>query len=441
MDYSPVMKGCLIGGLLWLAFIQPVQAVGFGNVNVSVPSGSTAAANTGTFSELVTRTYGSGASAKGIFDGFVNSKAVQWEGYRVVDKAAITTAARSAARAMGYAGLAISVGALVYEMWEGSEQWTAPETEHDYTDGCWRYGSLPCYGSPDENCQSGIYVSTVYTEYVGCLFTPPNTSYCSCRWMRPSNGVVVSGAASMLAYSCPGDEVFVGTGCVPLSRHPATDAEMEQVIGSEVNDPDKAKAQAERNRQTGYGPLTTYGPVSSTSGPATGPASTSTKTEPNGTTVTTTKEPSFTYSSTTNNITTNVRTTVTTCVQAGSCTTTTTEETGDTNTDFCQAHPESAACKARWCDEHPESAGCQDLAIPVESVDIPVQEVPLSWVSERSAAGSCPADVTMSLPYGQSMVVSWYLPCMYAEKMRPLLIAFNTLGALIYIVLAIRRAD
>jgi len=78
------------------------------------------------------------------------------------------------------------------------------------------------------------------------------------------------------------------------------------------------------------------------------------------------------------------------------------------------------------CEKHPETIGCSQYGTPVEDGPLTSNAVGTSSLSPAlSSAGSCPADI--NLPKG--MKFSWEYPCMYANGIRPVVIALAWLSA------------
>lgn len=82
--------------------------------------------------------------------------------------------------------------------------------------------------------------------------------------------------------------------------------------------------------------------------------------------------------------------------------------------------------KQSECDKHPETIGCSQYGTPTEDGPLTTNAVGTSSLSPAlSSAGSCPADI--NLPRG--MKFSWEYPCMYANGIRPVVIALAWLSA------------
>lgn len=78
------------------------------------------------------------------------------------------------------------------------------------------------------------------------------------------------------------------------------------------------------------------------------------------------------------------------------------------------------------CEKFPTRIGCAEFGTPAEDGPLTTNAVGLSSLTPSlSAAGSCPADI--SLPRG--MKFSWEYVCMYASGIRPVIIALAWLSA------------
>lgn len=164
-------------------------------------------------------------------------------------------------------------------------------------------------------------------------------------------------------------------------------------------------------------------------GPTTSKTTTQTSTSAPTTTTTTSSGPGGPTTSTST-------TTSTTTCQGERCTTTTTTANGQgeestTTTegdkgDFCKAHPKASVCTGEsdqdlFCKDNPEAVSCLKTGTPSEEGGLTSVEKGVSSITPISVASSngCPADV--QLPKGA--VFSYAGPCMYAEGMRPIILA------------------
>lgn len=142
----------------------------------------------------------------------------------------------------------------------------------------------------------------------------------------------------------------------------------------------------------------------------------------------------------TSTTTTTTTSSATTC-SGDRCTTTTTTsgEGGDSTTqteqdkgDFCRENPKAAVCKGeteeeRFCKENPDAVQCMEAGTPPEEGGLPTVEKGISSITPVAVAGAsgCPADVY--LPHGA--VFSYAPACMYAEGLRPVILASAWLAA------------
>lgn len=94
------------------------------------------------------------------------------------------------------------------------------------------------------------------------------------------------------------------------------------------------------------------------------------------------------------------------------------------------------------CDKKPNSVGCQDLDAPTG--EIPKSSVALTYQPEdHFGGGSCPADKTMSLHGGPTVVVwDWAGACSKITSwVRPLLLALAAFGALMILAPGLKGDD
>jgi len=118
----------------------------------------------------------------------------------------------------------------------------------------------------------------------------------------------------------------------------------------------------------------------------------------------------------------------------------------DPATEDCGDEPPSGDCDPaieecgeteEWCADHPDSIACFEAGDFGEAPEIPEREIELSWASERTSAGSCPAPQTVTY-MGQELTFSWAPICTAASMLRWVIIAVNTLLAGSFVVGALR---
>lgn len=102
-------------------------------------------------------------------------------------------------------------------------------------------------------------------------------------------------------------------------------------------------------------------------------------------------------------------------------TTTPTEPTP--TSDFCALHPEILACAVQGTMDDPS---------------LPNVDKPFSLTSELTSAGTCPADIQLTM-MGHPFVVKWTLICQFASMLRPFVLIIAWLTAGIFVFLTISR--
>lgn len=91
--------------------------------------------------------------------------------------------------------------------------------------------------------------------------------------------------------------------------------------------------------------------------------------------------------------------------------------------------PETTDEKQDQCEKYPDTLGCANLDIPVAE-DLAKQTVPIALISPVSVGGvgSCPAPMTASF-LGQNVEVAFTPLCIFADTLRPLVLAIAWLSA------------
>jgi len=168
-------------------------------------------------------------------------------------------------------------------------------------------------------------------------------------------------------------------------------------------------------------------PVSVTASPASTPktvVSTSTQTNPDGSTSTVKKEQQTTVTPTTTGTTVgdtviNYNPTTTTT------TTTVNNTTNETTTTTTVENGTSTPEQKNVCQTNPNSVGCTDLGTPPDAEKVPSSEIPVSYTPlSFSSAASCPANVTFDLgPFGGVKAISWQPFCDTLGTVRPIFLA------------------
>lgn len=171
------------------------------------------------------------------------------------------------------------------------------------------------------------------------------------------------------------------------------------------------------------------------SGPSvvSGPTTTSSSTSDAGTTTTTTHtDYGMGYQGDT--VTVTPTTTTTTTTPDGKQTTTTqTTQPGDSGGD---APPADSQQQKVMCDKYPNASGCDELGTPTD-VDLPTQTVNVALSPTLSAAGSCPAPISIPV-LGKTYSLSWQPVCDFATGVRPIVLALSWLGAGLFIFMVAR---
>ena len=354
-------------------------------------------------------------------------------GTRLLSQAAIVTAARGAAKLLGPAGVMMSLAPLFWD--EVQDLWLAPGEESAYED---REPSSLGYA---QACSTQRAIGTIsrWPDFgMETVASVPNTVYPGPGWACISHckcsdfgnlgcpaGNTFAGLFVRYVAACPPPSVRNLSGeCVLTEPQPATDEQIEEAILQSMPYPDAAPLVGHLKDLPydipGAGAETITGP-----GTVNGGTTTSTTTGPAGqTTVNNTTQYTINYNGDTATVT--QVTTSTTTYPDNSTSTTTTTATSEGSVPTGEEPPVDV------CVEHPEAAGCQPLG-SVDTVDVGVQVHTLTWTAEGSAAGSCPAPMSFSLPFGGTGELSWAPVCQFATGIRPVIIAIAWLSAGIFI--------
>ena len=321
-------------------------------------------------------------------------------GSRAVGVASIAAGALKLARAAGPASLAISLAApLVYDA--VTDWWNLEEPATTPSHGYWLYqfyGNQYGYKSPG-NCDPPSH----------SCGNPGTLGWC------PDGGVntaITWGGQSF--YAC----LFPGTAPAPTTR-PATDAEVTSGIQDYINNggngPGLLRKLKDHDIPVDAGPENVSGPSS-----VPGPSTTKTTSGPAGQTTTVTNTTyNFDYAGNTVTINTTNQTT-----------TTNPDGTQETSTETKNGVEEPAPPEEPkdLCTEHPDASACEELGDPQDE-EVQNEERSVSWSQEGGAAGSCPADKPVALPFGQSASLSWQPVCDFATGVRPFVIGAAWLSA------------
>lgn len=162
-------------------------------------------------------------------------------------------------------------------------------------------------------------------------------------------------------------------------------------------------------------------------GPATvdGGTTTSTKVDTAGTTtIQTATTYNLSYQGDTVNLTqTKVETITDPANNVTTTTTTTATPTGE---------PPPPEEQSKFCEEFPEASACQELGEHEPDGELGEEQRALSWSPELSAAGSCPAPITLSI-MGSTQSLEWSSVCDLASGVRPVVIALAWLSAAVFV--------
>lgn len=329
---------------------------------------------------------------------------------RLLSKDALKVLVKNGAKSFGPWAVLIPLATVVFD--ELLNEWRKP---NEYLSGCWKVSTEPCQVSPYAACQ---YHGTIISKVLTATKVTDYTWTC----IRVSDGGA-NGTASL-------------TNAGPAGTSTATDDDLVADIDASLTaNPSLAGQQAERTAEAlGEQALTEASTGPTVDGPASSSPTTQTTTTTSGgiTTVTTvTNEFTYNYSGDTVQVT-NTETT-TECVD-GVCETITEVETGDApgQTQEETEYPD-------FCVDHPEASACA----PLDSVapeDMPTETRDISWSSEKTAAGSCPAALEIhSELFNDDFQIEYTPICTVAGWMRPLIIGMAWLSAGIYVFLMVRR--
>lgn len=266
-----------------------------------------------------------------------------------------------------------------------------------------------CAGQKDPNdkCPPGGIVIGTFNGKEICMSPPPNDPTCTA-----TGGAVVGTMNGQPVCSNPAGN----------PKCPDGSASQGSINGQPVcsaNCP-SGTAQGTVNGSTGCYPVgpTTTKTTTQTAGTAPN-TSTTTSTAPGGGTSTSSSSTSATTTCEGERCTT---TKVTTDGEGGTSTTTANQN----KSDFCKDNPKAAVCTGQsdqdlFCKDNPEAVSCLKTGTPSEEGGLTSVEKGVSSITPISVASSngCPADV--QLPKGA--VFSYAGPCMYAEGMRPVILA------------------
>lgn len=345
---------------------------------------------------------------------------------RIVPKNQVVATAVKVARRVGPAAVAFT---LVGFLWDEVQGWRKESASVPYPTAFYPEGTLTPPTSLNRYCPSGKH----------CM-AYPSAPHCSVTY--PSGWSMQFGYYDSSTYAPP---ITLPGGCtywvvvstdtsnVNFDGVPATDADLNTAISNGIGtDPNKALGQAQKNADYGEEQEMTENSTGPTvTGPSTGSGGTSTNSSTSGgITTVTTKSVTINNSYAGDTITSSTTTTTTTCVD-GSCNTETETDTGDRDVSDEQEQFD-------LCAEHPEASGCAPFDVPAEG-EMPSEVRDLSWASERTASGSCPAPLLMDTEGFGEFELSYDPVCTVAEWIRPLIIAMAWFSAGIYVFLMVRR--
>lgn len=349
---------------------------------------------------------------------------------RNVPVANLAKVARVAARALGPVALA----GLVYEGLQYlSGEWVKPEDGAGTLanpQGCWKEsGGTVCYSSAADLCsyRGGLYGGSLN-------IIPASSGWVMDgglkRWDCKNNG---SGSSYGTAFLAPADEcavgsVYAGGACTAAGTIPATDSDLEisfqqgliasPSLAGQVLDAALASSAARAELLADAMGIT--GPASVDGG-----TKTSTKVDTAGmTTIQTATTYNLSYSGDTVTLTqTNVETVTDPASNVTTTTTTTEAPTGE---------PPPPEEQSKFCEEFPDASACQELGEHEPDGELGEEQRALSWSPELSAAGSCPAPITLSI-MGSTQSLEWSSVCDLASGVRPVVIALAWLSAAVFV--------
>lgn len=424
-----LLVGLLVGGGCSAAFAQwkspppDIRLRGPNNLPFNYSTGKYVGFGGGT---------GGGASLNSTYEGRLAGALVPIQGARTIPASALARLGVRLAKASGPVGLGFTLADLVWDevnlRWLKQEELETPQDSHYW----YSPGNDAC--PPSGTCsftEAANAICSPPTGLPGSVFVQVRTIgvdwvevYCS---RPPNTGVNEAFTMTVNRTPTPRD----------LEMVPATDAEIQEAILSELVSGSLGDGLAEKLHQFGLesellhdaGPQHLSGPSS-----VQGPSSTSTTSGPAGqTTVTTNTTYYITYQGDTITITENI-------------TKTTVSPTGETTTESStqiptpeqgvEVPPEDP--QKTDCEKFPDASGCQELGDP-EDYDLQTEQRSVIWSQEGGAAGSCPADKPFSLPFGHSASLSWQPLCDFATGIRPFVIGLAWLSAGIFVFMVARE--
>lgn len=413
MDFVRVVRlwafllvGVCLGAGCSAAFAATVLWAGGSSMVVRSSEGAIRAISVASPWDVGPGTGGGASVSSGRSVGLTGAGSAALTGTRAVGAGAIAAGALKLARLAGPAALAISLAPLVYDA--AAEWWTVEVPPQTSPGGYWLYNYPPnqyFYKSP-ANCDPPSHSCGNPGPEGWCPDGGANTAI---RW----------GGQSF--YAC----LFQGQASAPRTR-PATDTEVTQAIQDNLQNggdgPGMLQKLKDHNIGVDAGPESVSGPSS-----VPGPSSTKTSSGPAGQTTTVTNTTyNFNYAGDT--VTINTTNESTTTKPDG------TQETTTETNDGVEEPPEEPP---DLCEQHPDASVCQELGDP-DAEELQTEERSVSWSQEGGAAGSCPADKPVALPFGQSASLSWQPVCDFASGVRPFVIGLAWLSAGLFLFLVAR---
>lgn len=370
------------------------------------------------------KTYGgtysgpNGPVAKGAIKGTIGGKPITIGVDKLLTPATVGKVLKTATRFIGPLSLGFGLAGLLWD--DLQKQWMKPgapvEDVTTYPPGKWKFGNF--YGpTPVEPCQA--YCTSMGYTFKSAQLTSPTSFRCYYNSQYSPGGTLV--------YSCPAGTRYDMTTNLCRAPNtgaptPVTETEMEEKIKSICEtSPDNCWKTVTANIPAPNPNLYDDAPEPETSGPASiqGPTTVKTTTTPTGTTtVTTTTVWNISYSGPDVNI--DQRKTIITCNEAGSCTTIIEDDDSDETPKDGEISIET---------EFPDSPN---------DVNLVTQELNLDYAPTMSAAGSCPAPITISY-LGRTYLIKYDLVCDFARGLRPFLIIVASIGAGLMIFASARR--
>jgi len=347
---------------------------------------------------------------------------------RAFSPASLAKVGRALGKLAGPVALGLTLADLVWD--EINHQWMIEDSQGDPGAGYyWHTSSSPCVsGSPGGQCTFDQAISAYCDNfYTSATFTWALTGS---EGTQTVNGLVYPWKQAQCAYSTGqtmNRNVYAYSAAAIVQR-PATDAEIEDSIYTELVARGMGSDLARRLIEAGYQPADfAPDPTATTTGPASvaGQTSTSTSTSSAGQTTTTT---TTTYNFNYEGDTVNISETKTTNKTNPDNTTETTTETTSPSTAGQAAPPEEPF---DLCEEHPEASACEELGDP-EDEELPKDDRDVTWSQEGGASGGCPAPKSFSV-MGTAQSLSWQPVCDFASGIRPFVIGIAWLSAGIFL--------